>query len=71
MKSSLRKLRGFGAFHKHGHVGDHKHRRDLLSLAQFDELAEAHRVLLSLSNACLVAETSTEICVAFETVKPS
>jgi hypothetical protein len=49
MKSSLRKLRGLAALHKHGHGGDHKDRRDLLSLAQLDELAKAYRVLLSLS----------------------
>lgn len=61
MKSSLSKLRGLAGFHKHGHGGDHKNRRNLLSLAQFDELAEAYRVLLSLSTARLVAEKSTEI----------
>lgn len=63
MKSSLRKLKGLAALHKHGHGGDHKDRRDLLSLAQLDELAKAYRVLLSLSlsTVCLVAEKSTEI----------
>ena len=67
MKSSLRKLRGLAALHKHGHGGDHKDRRDLLSLAQLDELAKAYRVLLSLSlslslsTVCLAAEKSTEI----------
>ncbi|KAG6736959.1 hypothetical protein POTOM_060093 [Populus tomentosa] len=49
MKSSLRKLRGLAALHKHGHSGDHEDRRDLLSRAQLDELAKAYRVLLSLS----------------------
>ncbi|XP_034906949.1 uncharacterized protein At2g33490 isoform X1 [Populus alba] len=43
MKSSLRKLRGLAALHKHGHGGDHKDRRDLLSLGQLDELAKAYR----------------------------
>ncbi|CAK7336100.1 unnamed protein product [Dovyalis caffra] len=43
MKSSLKKLKGFTALHKHGHGGDHKDRRDLRSIAQLDELAKASR----------------------------
>ncbi|KAF9689008.1 hypothetical protein SADUNF_Sadunf01G0047100 [Salix dunnii] len=65
MKSSLRKLRGFGAFHKHGHVADHKNRRDLLSLAQFDELAEAHRDMQDMKDcydSLLSAASATANC---------
>uniref|UniRef100_A0A6N2M4V3 BAR domain-containing protein n=1 Tax=Salix viminalis TaxID=40686 RepID=A0A6N2M4V3_SALVM len=65
MKSSLSKLRGLAGFHKHGHGGDHKNRRNLLSLAQFDELAEAYRDMQDMKDcydSLLSAASATANC---------
>ncbi|KAJ6945690.1 hypothetical protein NC651_000681 [Populus alba x Populus x berolinensis] len=65
MKSSLRKLRGLAALHKHGLGGDHKDRRDLLSLGQLDELAKAYRDMQDMKHcydSLLSAASATANC---------
>ncbi|XP_011036141.1 PREDICTED: uncharacterized protein At2g33490-like isoform X2 [Populus euphratica] len=65
MKSSLRKLRGLAALHKHGHGGDHKDRRDLPSLAQLDEFAKAYRDMQDMKDcydSLLSAASATANC---------